>query len=79
MVPDGQLCQNLLNPVRTHAAILHCQLKNETGIKVSIMATLKVFSTQEKLLHKALKGVCYESGAQEHRQEDAAHDKVEDS
>ena len=79
MIPHGQLSQNLPNPVRTLAAILHYQLKNETGIKVSIMATSKVFGTQEKPLHQALKGVCYESSSQKHRQEDAAHDKQEDS
>ena len=67
MVPDGQLSQNLLNPFRTLAVILHYQLKNETGIKVSIMATSKVFGTQEKLLHQALKGVHYESGTQKCR------------
>ena len=64
MIPDGQLAQNLPGPVRTLAAILHYQVKNKTGIKVSISATLKVFGTQEKLLHQALKGVCYESSTQ---------------
>ena len=64
MVPDGQLSQNLLNSVRTLAAILHYQLKNETRIKIAIMATSKLFGTQVKLLHQALKGVCYESGMQ---------------
>ena len=42
MVPDGQLSQNLPNPVRTLAAILHYQLKNETGIKITITATSKL-------------------------------------
>ena len=79
VVPDGQLSQNLPNPVRTLAAILHYQLKNETGIKISIMATSKLFGTQEKLLCQALKGVHYESGSQKCRREDAAHDKQEDS
>ena len=79
MVPDRQLSQNLLNPVRTLAAILHYQLKNETSIKISIMATSKLFGIQEKPLCKALKGVCYESGSQKHRREDAAHDKPQDS
>ena len=79
MVPDGQLSQNLLNPVRPLAAILHYQLKNKTGIKIAIMATSKLFGTQEKLLCQALKGVHYESSTQKHRQEDAAHDKQEDS
>ena len=79
MVPDGQLSQNLLNPVRTLAAILHYHFKSETGIKVSITATSKVFGTQEKPLHQALKGVHYESSSQKCRQEDAAHDKQEDS
>ena len=79
MVPDRQLSQNLLNPVRTLAAILHYQLKNETGIKVSIIATSKLFGTQEKLLHQALKGVHYESSSQNCRWEDAAHDKQEDA
>ena len=65
MVPDGQLSQNLPNPVRTLAAILHYQIKNETGIKIAIMATSKLFGTQEKLLHQALKGVHYESGITE--------------
>ena len=45
MVPDGQLSQNLRNPVTTLAAILHCQLKNETGIKISITTTSKLFGT----------------------------------
>ena len=79
MVPDGQLSQNLLNPVRALAAILHYQLKNETGIKISITTTSKLFGTQEKPLHQALKGVHYESGSQKCRQEDAAYDKQEDS
>ena len=67
MVPDGELSQNLLNPVRTLAAILHYQLKNETGIKIAITAASKLFGTQEKLLHQALKGVHYESGTQKCR------------
>ena len=79
MVPDGQLSQNLQNPVRTLAAKLHYQLKNETSVKISITATSKLFGTQEKLLHQALKGAHYESGSQKCRQEDAAHDKQEDS
>ena len=80
MVPCGQLSQNLLNPVKTLAAILHYQLKNETRIKVSITATSKVFGTQEKPLHQALKGVHYESSSQKKtRWEDAAHDNQEDS
>ena len=79
MVPDGQLSQNLPNPVRTLAAILHYQLKNVTGIKIAIMATSKLFGTQEKPLHQALKGVHYESGMQKCRWEDTAYDKQEDS
>ena len=79
MVPDGQLSQNLPNPVRTLAAILHYQLKNKTGIKIAITATSKLFGTQEKLLCQALKGVHYESGMQKHRWEDAVHDKQDDS
>ena len=75
MVPDGQLSQNLPNPVRTVTAILYYQLKNESGIKVSIKATSEVFGTQEKPLHQALKGVHYESSLQKCRREDAAHDK----
>ena len=54
MVPDGQLSQNLPNPVRTLVAILHYQLKNETGIKIAIMATSKLFGTQKKPLCQAL-------------------------
>ena len=57
MVPDGLKSQNLLNPVRTLAAILHYQVKNEVGIKVSIAQTAKLFGTQEKPFHQALKGV----------------------
>ena len=79
MVPDGQLSQNLPNAVRTLCAILHYQLKNETGIKVSIMATSKLFGIQEKPLCQALKGVHYESGSQKHSREDAAHDKQDSS
>ena len=78
MVADGPLSHNLPNPVRTLAAILHYQLKNETSIKIFIMATSKMFGAQEKPLHQALKGVHYESGSQKHRQKDAACDKKED-
>ena len=57
MVPDGLKSQNLLNPVRTLAAILHYQVKNKVGIKVSIAQTAKLFGIQEKPFHQALKGV----------------------
>ena len=67
MVPDGPLSHSLPNPVRTLAAILHYQLKNETGIKISITATSKLFGAQEKLLCQALEGVFYESGSQKCR------------
>ena len=56
-------------------AILHYKLKNETGIKVSISATLTVFGTQEKLLWQAMKAVNYESRSQKWRWESGAHDK----
>ena len=79
IIPDGQLAQNLLGPLRTLAAILHYQVKNKTGIKVSILATLKVFGTQEKLLHQALTWVHYESGMQKQRWEDASCDQEEES
>ena len=79
MIPDGKQAQNLPQPVRTLAAILHYQLKNETGIKVSILVTLTLFGTQEKPLRKALKGVCYESTSQKRRCESAAHGKQEDT
>ena len=79
MVPDGSKSQNLLNPVQTLAAILHYQVKNVVGIKVSIVQTAKLFGTQEKLFCQALKGVCYESGTQKCRHLDAAHDKEEES
>ena len=79
MVPDRSKSENLLVPVQTLAAILHYQVKNETGIKVSITQTAKLFATQEKLFHQALKGVCYESGTQKHRHLDAAHDKEDKS
>ena len=57
--------------------ILHYQVKNKAGIKVSITQTAKLFGTQEKPFHQALKGVCYESGTQKCRCLDAAHDKEE--
>ena len=57
MVPDGHKSQNLLNPVRTLAAILHYQVKNKVGIKVLIAQTAKLFGTQEKPFCQALKGV----------------------
>ena len=79
MVPDGSKSQNLLNPVRTFAAILHYQVKNEAGIKVSITQTAKLFGTQEKPFCQALKGVQYESGTQKCRCLDAACDKKEES
>ena len=59
--------------------ILHYQVKNEAGIKVSIAQTAKLFATQEKPFCQALKGVHYESGTQNHRCLDKAHDKEEKS
>ena len=79
MVPDGHKSQNLPIPVRTLAAILHYQVKNEVGIKVSIAQTAKLFGTQEKPFCQALKGVQYESGTQKCRCLDAACDKKEES
>ena len=79
MVPDGSRSQNLPVPVQTLAVILHYQVKNEAGIKVSIAQTAKLFATQEKPFCQALKGVCYESGTLECRCLDAAHDKEEES
>ena len=64
-------------PVRTLAAILYYKLKNETGLKVSIVATLTVFGSQKKMLRQALKGVWYELGSQKGRQESVACDKQE--
>ena len=55
------------------------QLKIETGIKVSILATSTIFGTQEKPLRQALKGVYYESRSQKRRCESAACDKQEES
>ena len=64
MIAYGQLAQTLLDPGRTLSAILYYQVKNETGIKVTISATSKVFGTQEKPPCQALKGLHYESGMQ---------------
>ena len=55
MVPDGSKSQNLPVPVQTLAVILHYQVKNKAGIKVSITPTVKLFGTQEKLFNQALK------------------------
>ena len=79
MVPDGSKSQNLPVPVQTLPVILHYQVKNEADIKVSIAQTAKLFGTQEKPFHEALKGVCYESGTQKCRHLDAAHNKEEES
>ena len=79
MVPDGSKSQNLPVPVQTLAVILHYQVKNEAGIKVSIAQTAKLFATQKKLFCQALKGACYESGTQKHRCLDEACDKEEES
>ena len=79
MVPDGRKSQNLPVPAQTLAVILHHQFKNEAGIKVSTAQTAKLFTTQKKLFHQALKGVHYESGTQKCRHLDAAHDKEEES
>ena len=79
MVPDGSKSQNLPVPVQTLAVILHYQVKNKAGIKVSIAQTAKLFATQEKPFCQALRGVRYESGTQKHRCLDAAHDKEEES
>ena len=43
------------------------------------MQTAKLFATQEKPFHQALKGVCYESSTQKCQHLDAAHDKEEES
>ena len=43
------------------------------------MQTAKLFGTQEKLFHQALKGVCCESGTQKCRCLDGANDKEEES
>ena len=79
MVPDGSKSQNLPVPVQTLAVILHYQVKNEAGIKVSIAQTAKLFGSQEKPFCQALKGVCYESGTQKCRRLDTAYDKEEES
>ena len=79
MVPDGSKSQNLPVPVQTLAVVLYYQVKNKAGIKVSIVQIAKLFATQEKPFHQALKGVCYESGTQKCRHLDAAHDKEEES
>ena len=79
MVPDELKFQNQPNPVRTLAAILYYQVKNEVGIKVSIAQTTKLFGTQEKPFHQALKGVQYECGTQKYRCLDATHGKKEES
>ena len=79
MVPDGSNSQNLPVPVQTLAVILHYQVKNKAGIKVSIMQTSKTVWHQEKPFCQALKGVHCESGTQKWRHLDAAHDKEEES
>ena len=43
------------------------------------MQTAKLFATQEKPFHQALKGVHYESGTQKCRHLDTAHDKEKES
>ena len=79
MIPDGSKSQNLPVPVKTLAAILHYQVKNKAGTKVSIVQTAILFATQEKPFCQALKGVHYESGTQKHQHLDAAHDKEEET
>ena len=59
--------------------ILHYQVKNEAGIKGSIVKTAKLFATQEKPFHQALKGVHYEPGTQKCRHLDTVHDKEEET
>ena len=71
-----KICQFLS---QTLAVILHYQVKNKAGIKVSITQTAKLFATQEKPFHQALKGVHYESSSQKCRCLDAACDKEEES
>ena len=79
MVPDGSKSQNLPVPDQALAAVLHYQVKNEAGIKVSIVQTAKLFATQKKPFHQAVKGVHYESGTQKCQHLDTAHDKEEES
>ena len=43
------------------------------------MQTAKLFATQERPFHQALKGVCYESGPQKCQCLDTAHDKEEET
>ena len=66
-------------PVGAFHLILQAMVQNEAGIKVSIVQTAKLFGTQEKPFHQALKGVCYESSTQKHRHLDAACAKDEES
>ena len=57
MIPDGKQVQNLPGLVRTLTAIIHYELKIETGIKILIAATSTLFGAQEKSLWQALKRV----------------------
>ena len=66
-------------PFQTLAVILHYQGQEWSWYQVSITQTAKLFGTQEKLFHQALKGVCYESSTQKCRCLDTACDKEEES
>ena len=79
MIPDGKEAQNLPRPVKTLVAIIHYEVKTETGIRISIAAMSQLFGTQEKSLWQALKGVKYESGTQKCRWESATHNDKESS
>ena len=79
MIPDRSQAYNLPSPVKLLAAVIHHEIKNETGIKTSMITTANAFGPQEKSLRQAMKGAQYKSGSQKCRHESAACDKEEES
>ena len=66
-------------PVKLLAAVIHYEIKNETGIKSLMITTANLFETQEKSLRQEMKGVQYKLGTQKCRHESTACDKEEES
>ena len=79
MIPNGSQSHNLPGPVKLLTAVIHYEIKTETGIKSSMITTANLFDAQEKSLRQAMKGVWYALGTQRRRHESAAHDKEEES
>ena len=72
MLPNSSKAHNLPQAVAIFAAVLHWSIKEENGVKASILSMSSIFNVLEKQLHQTIKGVKYESGSQKKRHKSAA-------